>query len=226
MVLSVKGGNIRPTDLRDLRGVLEREDDAEMAGFISLREPTKAMREEASRAGNYEYSGLRLSTDAIANNQGNYRGQTGVSYANQSRFADRDRPNSPTSSMTALRQPADPFLRDAPDLQHEGVFLAPSFFDSALWHHRPTVDVLYRSSASLESGSMFDRIGASGSVGKNDDQIVVAIVFSVLLGSFGHRRRLAHERPISQVQKRTLPKYFGFHDFLLADCGLQDFQDE
>jgi DNA modification methylase len=58
MVLSVKGGAIRPTDIRDLRGVLEREDDAELAGFITLREPTKAMWEEASRAGVYDYQGM------------------------------------------------------------------------------------------------------------------------------------------------------------------------
>jgi DNA modification methylase len=56
MVLSVKGGNIRPTDIRDLRGVLEREDEMELAGFISLHEPTKAMREEAARAGMYRYA--------------------------------------------------------------------------------------------------------------------------------------------------------------------------
>ena len=53
MVLSVKGGKIRPTDLRDLRGVLEREENAVMAGFLSLQEPTKAMREEAAKAGMY-----------------------------------------------------------------------------------------------------------------------------------------------------------------------------
>jgi hypothetical protein len=35
MVLSVKGGGIRPTDLRDLRGVLERDHDMAMAGFCS-----------------------------------------------------------------------------------------------------------------------------------------------------------------------------------------------
>ena len=58
VVLSVKGGLLRPTDIRDLRGVLEREDNAELAGFLSLREPSKAMREEASRAGFYEYSGV------------------------------------------------------------------------------------------------------------------------------------------------------------------------
>jgi DNA modification methylase len=58
MVLSVKGGMVRPTDIRDLRGVLEREDNAELAGFISLQEPSKAMREEAERAGFYTYNGL------------------------------------------------------------------------------------------------------------------------------------------------------------------------
>jgi DNA modification methylase len=56
MVLSVKGGNIRPEDIRGLRGVLEREPNAVLAGFISLREPTKAMREEAARANSFEYN--------------------------------------------------------------------------------------------------------------------------------------------------------------------------
>lgn len=55
MIISVKGGHIRPTDIRDLRGVLEREEGAELAGFISLQEPTKAMREEAAKAGMYNY---------------------------------------------------------------------------------------------------------------------------------------------------------------------------
>ncbi|TMQ59835.1 MAG: adenine methyltransferase [Candidatus Eisenbacteria bacterium] len=57
MVLSVKGGGVRPTDIRDLRGVLERESTAELAGFISLNEPSKAMRREASTAGSYQYGG-------------------------------------------------------------------------------------------------------------------------------------------------------------------------
>jgi DNA modification methylase len=57
MVLSVKGGKVRPTDVRDLRGVLEREEDAELAGFISVEEPTRAMRDEAARAGTYDYAG-------------------------------------------------------------------------------------------------------------------------------------------------------------------------
>lgn len=59
MVLSVKGGMIRPTDVRDLRGVLEREDNAELAGFLSIKKPTRAMRDEAAKAGTYEYSGVQ-----------------------------------------------------------------------------------------------------------------------------------------------------------------------
>ena len=58
MVLSVKRGDIRPTDVRDLRGVLER-DTADMAGFISLREPSAAMRKEAGEADTYEYQGVQ-----------------------------------------------------------------------------------------------------------------------------------------------------------------------
>ncbi len=57
MVISVKGGKLRPTDVRDLAGVLSREENAKLAGFISLQEPTPGMIEEASRAGTYEYAG-------------------------------------------------------------------------------------------------------------------------------------------------------------------------
>lgn len=59
MVLSVKGGTIRPTDVRDLRGVLEREETSMLAGFISLREPSVAMRKEAAEAGMFEYQGIQ-----------------------------------------------------------------------------------------------------------------------------------------------------------------------
>jgi hypothetical protein len=59
MVLSVKGGGIRPTDLRDLRGVLAREQDMAMAGFLSLKPPSKAMWEEAATAGQFEYVGVK-----------------------------------------------------------------------------------------------------------------------------------------------------------------------
>ena len=59
VILSVKGGKVRPTDVRDLRGCLEREQDAAIGGLLSLQEPSKAMHEEAARAGMYEYAGNR-----------------------------------------------------------------------------------------------------------------------------------------------------------------------
>ena len=60
MMIQVKGGkHVRPTDVRDLRGVLEREDSAELAGFLSITPPTKAMLSEASEAGTYEYQGVQ-----------------------------------------------------------------------------------------------------------------------------------------------------------------------
>lgn len=60
MMIQVKGGkHVRPTDVRDLRGVLEREANAEMAGFLSIAPPTKAMKDEAAAAGMYEYGGIQ-----------------------------------------------------------------------------------------------------------------------------------------------------------------------
>jgi DNA modification methylase len=59
MMLQVKGGkHVRPTDVRDLRGVLEREPNVEMAGFLSMAPATKAMRDEAATAGMFEYGGI------------------------------------------------------------------------------------------------------------------------------------------------------------------------
>lgn len=57
MVISVKGGAIRPADIRELRGTLERE-STPLAGFISLRDPTPAMVREGGEAGSYEYAGM------------------------------------------------------------------------------------------------------------------------------------------------------------------------
>ncbi|HXS06385.1 MAG TPA: DNA methyltransferase [Rhizomicrobium sp.] len=59
MVLSVKGGNLKPGDVRDLIGVMDHETDTEMAGFLSLQEPSKAMREAAAKAGQYTYQGVK-----------------------------------------------------------------------------------------------------------------------------------------------------------------------
>lgn len=57
MILSVKGGKLTPAFVRELRGVLEREPDTEMGGFICLQHPTKGMKSEAAAAGVYKYLG-------------------------------------------------------------------------------------------------------------------------------------------------------------------------
>jgi DNA modification methylase len=58
MVLSVKGGKLRPTDVRDLIGVLANATDTALAGFLSLEEPSVKMREAAAECGQYEYNGI------------------------------------------------------------------------------------------------------------------------------------------------------------------------
>lgn len=58
MVLSVKGGSIKPGDVRDLIGVQATEADAELAGFISLKEPSKAMKDAAAKAGTWSHLGV------------------------------------------------------------------------------------------------------------------------------------------------------------------------
>ena len=50
IIISVKGGKLKATDVRDLRGVVERE-KAEIGVLISFEQPTKAMRQEAASAG-------------------------------------------------------------------------------------------------------------------------------------------------------------------------------
>ena len=55
MVLSVKGGNTGPADVRDLAGVIGSEPDSELGGFICLHEPTKAMHAAAAKAGMFTY---------------------------------------------------------------------------------------------------------------------------------------------------------------------------
>ncbi len=56
MVISVKGGTVNPSYVRELRGVLSRE-GAELAGFICLEKPTRGMIQEAAEAGMYCYRG-------------------------------------------------------------------------------------------------------------------------------------------------------------------------
>lgn len=53
IIFSVKSGHLKATDVRDLRGVIER-DRAEVGVLIALEEPTKPMRAEAAAAGLYK----------------------------------------------------------------------------------------------------------------------------------------------------------------------------
>jgi DNA modification methylase len=53
IVFSVKSGHLKAPDVRDLRGVIERE-KSEIGVLISVEEPTRHMRAEAADAGFYE----------------------------------------------------------------------------------------------------------------------------------------------------------------------------
>ncbi|MFZ5432808.1 MAG: DNA methyltransferase [Calditrichota bacterium] len=52
IIFSVKGGHVNAAQVRDLRGVIERE-KAAIGVFITLEEPTKPMKKEAADAGFY-----------------------------------------------------------------------------------------------------------------------------------------------------------------------------
>jgi site-specific DNA-methyltransferase (adenine-specific) len=52
IILQVKGGQVGVSQVRDLKGVLERE-KAEIGVFLTLRKPTRQMREEAAAAGSF-----------------------------------------------------------------------------------------------------------------------------------------------------------------------------
>jgi len=56
IILQVKGGHVSASQIRDLRGVMERE-NAEVGVFISLQESTQPMRKEAASAGFYKSPG-------------------------------------------------------------------------------------------------------------------------------------------------------------------------
>ncbi len=53
VIVSVKGGGISSRDIRDLKGVLEREDEP-IGVLVTLRPPTREMTLEAVSAGHYE----------------------------------------------------------------------------------------------------------------------------------------------------------------------------
>ena len=53
IIFSVKAGNVSVSHVRDLRGVIERE-EAEIGVLISMKVPTKPMRREAASSGFYD----------------------------------------------------------------------------------------------------------------------------------------------------------------------------
>ncbi len=58
IIFSVKAGNVTVSQVRDLRGVIERE-NAAIGVFITFNEPTKPMRKEAAEAGLYHSPGWK-----------------------------------------------------------------------------------------------------------------------------------------------------------------------
>ncbi len=57
LIIQVKSGHVAVTQIRDLKGVLERE-KAAIGVLITLKSPTRQMREEAAATGFYEPEGL------------------------------------------------------------------------------------------------------------------------------------------------------------------------
>jgi len=56
VIVQVKSGKVKPSDVRDLRGVIERE-EAAIGVFITLEPPTPQMLAEAAQAGSYYSQG-------------------------------------------------------------------------------------------------------------------------------------------------------------------------
>jgi DNA modification methylase len=64
VILSVKAGHTNAAHVRDLRGVIERE-DAEIGVLITMEEPTQPMRTEAADAGFYHSPGWNMDCPRI-----------------------------------------------------------------------------------------------------------------------------------------------------------------
>src|SRR3546814_3122393 len=64
IILSVKVGKLKPTDVRDLRGVMERE-KCPIAGFLCLNEPTKALPMDRSEEHTSELQSLMRISYAV-----------------------------------------------------------------------------------------------------------------------------------------------------------------
>jgi hypothetical protein len=60
IIISVKGGHVTASQVRDLRGVVQRE-DAAIGVFITLEEPTAPMKSEAAEAGFFQTKSVAAS---------------------------------------------------------------------------------------------------------------------------------------------------------------------
>jgi hypothetical protein len=67
MIISVKGGHLPHAHIRELRGTMERETNAELGGFICLEKPTKGMWRDVAEAGVYTYMGTHYDRLQIRN---------------------------------------------------------------------------------------------------------------------------------------------------------------
>lgn len=89
VIISVKGGHVTPSQVRDLRGVVSRE-KAQIGVFVTMDKPTKAMKEEAASAGMYKtdwgtYPAMQILTikDILNDKQVKYpriKGEGGIGY--------------------------------------------------------------------------------------------------------------------------------------------------
>jgi site-specific DNA-methyltransferase (adenine-specific) len=108
IILSVKAGNISVSHLRDLRGVIDRE-QAEMGVLISMQPPTAPMRTEAASSGFYsapftgeQYPRLQILTiaDLLAGKGIDYpRHRANVTY--------RRAPRAKTGAMGTMKMPLE-----------------------------------------------------------------------------------------------------------------------
>jgi len=57
IIVQIKSGHVTRNQIGDLRGVMERE-DAQMAAFVTLEQPSAPMKKEAAEAGFYQPPGL------------------------------------------------------------------------------------------------------------------------------------------------------------------------
>ncbi len=107
IILSVKAGKTGVAHVRDLRGVVQRE-QAAIGVFISLQEPTRAMRQEAASADPYhspgwdqDYPGLQLLTVADL-----FAGQ-GIAYPHMGNVTYQRAPRAAPAVSTAPLRPQE-----------------------------------------------------------------------------------------------------------------------